>query len=279
MTEDVIITLLVENSVRQMGLQAEHGLAWHVNFAGRQALFDTGQTDLLIANAGRLGLDLARVEAITLSHGHYDHTGGLAAVRQLAPAAPVWMHSGARAPKFAANPDGSGRAIGISEQALAALDQARVVPCDAGPVEVFDGLFATGAIPRTNDLEDVGGQFFLDAGCQRPDPLTDDQALFFESPDGVVVVLGCAHAGVINTLRHIESCTGSTRIAAVLGGMHLLNASERRLQFTLDELRRRDIRLLVPLHCTGWPPTLRLWNTFPERCQHGSVGTVFRFHR
>jgi 7,8-dihydropterin-6-yl-methyl-4-(beta-D-ribofuranosyl)aminobenzene 5'-phosphate synthase len=162
---------------------------------------------------------------------------------------------------------------------LAALATAKVVHCDQQPVEVADGLFATGAIPRTTELEDVGGRFFLDPECQRPDLLPDDQALFFESRDGLVVLLGCAHAGVINTLRHIESFTGSKRIFAVLGGMHLLHASEERLQFTLQELERRGMRMLVPLHCTGWQPTLRLWHAFPEQCLQGGVGAVFRFGR
>jgi 7,8-dihydropterin-6-yl-methyl-4-(beta-D-ribofuranosyl)aminobenzene 5'-phosphate synthase len=279
MADDVLITLLVENSVHRTGLRAEHGLAWHVDFGGRQVLFDTGQTELLLANARELEMDLTRVEAIVLSHGHYDHTGGLVAVRHRAPMAPVWMHPAARAPKFAAKSDGTGRAIGMSEAAVTTLDQATVVLCDPQPVEVIKGLFATGPIPRVNTVEDVGGRFFLDAACTRADPLVDDQALFFESSDGLVVVLGCAHAGVINTLRHIESFTGSKRIAAVLGGMHLLNASEERLQFTLRELAGRDIQMLAPLHCTGWPATLRLWNTFPERCQQGGVGSVFRFRR
>ncbi len=124
MADDICITLLVENSVHRMGLQAEHGLAWHVDIGGKQVLFDTGQTDLLVANAQRLGLDLAQVEAVVLSHGHYDHTGGVAAVRRLAPAARVLMHPAARAPKFEADPDGSVRAIGMNKATLAALDSA-----------------------------------------------------------------------------------------------------------------------------------------------------------
>jgi 7,8-dihydropterin-6-yl-methyl-4-(beta-D-ribofuranosyl)aminobenzene 5'-phosphate synthase len=125
----------------------------------------------------------------------------------------------------------------------------------------------------------VGGRFFLDSACTQPDPLLDDQALFFDSGQGTVVLLGCAHAGVINTLRHIESVSRTSRWAAVIGGMHLLNASEERMQFTLEELRRRDIGTLVPLHCTGWKATLRLWQAFPQECREGAVETVWQFPR
>lgn len=277
MPEPVRITILVENSVHRRGLQAEHGLAYHLVFGRKQVLFDTGQTNLLLANAQRLGLDLSRVDVIILSHGHYDHTGGLAAMRRLAPEARIVMHPAATAPKFAVNPDGSSRSIGIDEVGRHALATAEVEICDEQPVEVVDGLFATGRIPRTTRLEDVGGRFFLDPACTRPDPLLDDQAMFFESGEGTVVLLGCAHAGVINTLQHIELFTGSTKVGAVLGGMHLLHASEERMRFTLEELGRRDIHELAPMHCTGWNPILRLWNAFPGCCKSGGVGTVFSY--
>lgn len=279
MPEDVRITILVENKVHQRGLLAEHGLAYHISVGNKQVLFDTGQTDLLLSNAQHLGLNLSGVDAIVLSHGHYDHTGGLAAMRRLAPEARIIMHPAATAPKFAANPDGSSRPVGMSETGLKALATAQVEICDENPVEVVDGLFATGRIPRTTRLEDVGGRFFLDPACTRPDPIFDDQALFFESTAGTVVLLGCAHAGVINTLQYIESLTGSTKVASVLGGMHLLNGSEARIRFTLEELRRREIRELVPLHCTGWNASLRLWGDSPGRCKFGGVGVVLSYKR
>lgn len=279
MNEEIRITILVENSVYQRGLRAEHGLAYHIAIAGTQVLFDTGQTDLLVTNACQLGLDLSQVETIVLSHGHYDHAGGLAALRRLAPEARVVVHPAATAPKFAGSPDGSSRAVGINEAGLRSLGKARVEFCDEQPLELLEGLYATGTIPRVTSFEDVGGRFFLDSDCRRPDPLLDDQALFFESSRGTVVLLGCGHAGVINTLRHIESFTGASTFASVLGGMHLLNASEKRIQFTLEEMRLRDIHELVPIHCTGWNATMRLWDTFPGRCKQGGVGTTFCFER
>ena len=143
---------------------------------------------------------------------------------------------------------------------------------------MVEGLFVTGEIPRQTDFEDVGGKFFLDERCQQPDPLVDDQALFFETPDGVVVLLGCAHAGVVNTMLQIERLTQGKHFHAVIGGMHLLNASPARLNATIQALRRWNVSQLVPMHCTGMLATTRLWAEFPNRCAAGGVGTqlVFR---
>jgi 7,8-dihydropterin-6-yl-methyl-4-(beta-D-ribofuranosyl)aminobenzene 5'-phosphate synthase len=279
MPDDIQVTLLVENRVQQTGLLAEHGLAYHLRLGKQHLLFDTGQTDLLSANARQLGIDLGEVHTLVLSHGHYDHTGGLAAVRRMAPEARVVMHPAAVTEKFAVEKDGRSRSIGMPQESLSTLSAARVEWCHAHPVQIADGVFATGSIPRSTDLEDVGGRFFLDSAGTQPDPLEDDQALYFECAEGMVVLLGCAHAGVINTLRYVESVTGADRFAAVLGGMHLLNASEARIQFTLEELRQRDIAMLAPLHCTGWGAVLRLWNTFPGQCQEALVGSRFRFRR
>lgn len=141
------------------------------------------------------------------------------------------------------------------------------------------GLFATGEIPRQTDFEDVGGRFCLDTTGQQPDPITDDQALFFESQAGLVVLLGCAHAGVVSTLRHIKRLTGRNRIHAVLGGMHLQTASPERMKHTLAALEECDIGLLVAMHCTGWPATPVLWNQFGSRCARGGVGSRYDFAR
>jgi 7,8-dihydropterin-6-yl-methyl-4-(beta-D-ribofuranosyl)aminobenzene 5'-phosphate synthase len=278
MSDNIRITVLVENSVNLRGLQAEHGWACLIEMGGHRALFDTGQTELLLANAQALGCPLENLDAIVLSHGHYDHTGGLAAVCQRSPAAQVFLHPAALEPKFSANPDASARYIGMPRVARQAMtDSGANLEQTVTHREIVPGLFVTGEIPRQTDFEDVGGRFFLDASCRQPDPLLDDQAVFFPTAEGVVVLLGCAHAGVVNTLLHIERITGDHRVRAVLGGMHLLNASPERLRATVAALRQRDIPLLVPAHCTGWPAVARLWEAFPRACVAGGVGSRFAF--
>jgi 7,8-dihydropterin-6-yl-methyl-4-(beta-D-ribofuranosyl)aminobenzene 5'-phosphate synthase len=279
MSENIRITMLVENTVYQRGLKAEHGLAFHIQFGRHRVLFDTGQSDLLLHNACLLGLDLRQLDAIALSHGHYDHCGGLKAAWSLSPACRLHLHPAATAAKFSVNTSGEARNIGMTDDTQEVIRTSSSAVWTRGLTEVVPGLFATGEIPRLTDYEDVGGRFFLDATGQQPDPLVDDQALFFESGEGLVVLLGCAHAGVVNTLLHVERLTGGKRIHAVLGGMHLLNASSERLQKTIAALAERDIRLLAPMHCTGWPATPALWSRFGNRCVSRGVGSYQVFSR
>jgi len=277
MSESACITTLVENTVHRAGLRAEHGLSYHIQFGSHRVLFDTGQSDLLLDNACLLGLDLRQLNAIALSHGHYDHCGGLKAAWSLSPKCALYLHPAATAPKFSVNPSGEARSIGLPGDAQDVIRASANTVWTRGLTEIVPGLFATGEIPRTTDFEDVGGRFFLDATGQQPDPLVDDQALFYESEDGLVVLLGCAHAGLVNTLLHVEQLTGGKRIHAILGGMHLLNASSERLQKTITALEQRDLGLLVPMHCTGWPATSALRSHFGNRCVSVGVGSCFAF--
>jgi 7,8-dihydropterin-6-yl-methyl-4-(beta-D-ribofuranosyl)aminobenzene 5'-phosphate synthase len=159
----------------------------------------------------------------------------------------------------------------LNEQTV--REQAEFVWVEA-PTEICDGLRLTGPIPRTTGFENTGGPFFKDQRCTEPDDLIDDQAAFVETPAGTVVILGCAHAGVINTLRHVQALTDNRPIHTVIGGMHLLNASPDRMDKTVAELRRIGVHRLLPCHCTGFAARARLWNEFPGRCGDCSVGAV-----
>jgi 7,8-dihydropterin-6-yl-methyl-4-(beta-D-ribofuranosyl)aminobenzene 5'-phosphate synthase len=280
MSDTLNIIVLVENSVHRGGLRAEHGLSWLLGVGSHRVLFDTGQTDLFLENASALGCPLDGLDAIVLSHGHYDHTGGLASACQESPGARVFLHPDALQPKFTASAGGSSRFVGMPDASRRALakETGRII-LESGCRELVPGLFVTGAIPRETGFEDVGGRFFLDPNLHEPDPLADDQAVFVPTREGTVVVLGCAHAGIINTLRHIQRLTGDTRIRAVLGGTHLVNASEARLDATIRALATMDIPLLVPAHCTGLPATVRLWESFRGRCAGLGVGSRFSFDR
>lgn len=278
MSDKIQITVLVENSVQTRGLKAEHGLAWLIEIGGHRVLFDTGQTELLLDNARMLGCSLDNLDAIVLSHGHYDHTGGLAAICRLSPAARVFLHPAALSPKYSVASGTPARSIGMPDASRRALNRLGAAPSISEAFrEVVPGLFVTGEIPRQTDFEDVGGPFFLDEQGNQPDPLLDDQALFFESSEGCAVLLGCAHAGVVNTLMHVQQLTGGKRMQAVLGGMHLGDAGELRLRQTVEFLRQTNPDLLAPAHCTGMAATTRLWSAFAGRCRSMATGTRLTF--
>ena len=246
------ITVLVDNYVRRPGLLAEHGWACWIETSTCRVLFDTGQGHALLYNASELGVPLEQTDAIVLSHGHYDHTGALEAVLKLAPAARVYAHPAAFEAKYGRGTGGSAHEIGIPDDRPGILERIadRLVSTIA-PTEVCRDVQVTGQIARTTGFEDPGGPFYLDKSCQHPDPLVDDQALVIRTAAGTAVVLGCAHAGVINTLEYVARLANRAAIHTVIGGMHLGAASDERIDRTIGELRRRDIKRIVAAHCTG----------------------------
>jgi len=280
MKDTVTVTTLVENSVHARGLQAENGLAFHIQAGRRSLLFDTGQTGLLVENARKLHVPLGKMEAIALSHGHNDYAGGLSAVREAASQARLFLHPATLSPKFTAKPDGTVHPIGMDQgNAEAIREAADAVVWTTKLTEIMEGIFVTGEIPRENGFEDTGGRFFFDEACAQRDPLVDDQALFFDTADGLVVLFGCGHAGVVNTLEYVRHFAGGRPIHTVMGGMHLLTASSGRMEKTIAAFRRLDIQRLAPAHCPGLPALAQLWNAFPGRSSLCAVGTRQFFQR
>jgi 7,8-dihydropterin-6-yl-methyl-4-(beta-D-ribofuranosyl)aminobenzene 5'-phosphate synthase len=269
------ITVLVENTAGGRGLLAEHGLSFWIESGSRRILFDTGQSDILLHNASILGIDLRHTDALVLSHGHYDHVGGVKKPLELAPGLPVYLHPRALEPKFSCRGQES-RSIGMEREMAQTLDQRirdGLGSFTRSPAEILPGVWATGEIPRRSALEDTGGSFYLDPNRVQPDELLDDQALVLETPDGLVVVLGCAHAGVINTLDYVAELFPDRPIRTVLGGMHLVRASRARIAHTIMALCRHHVQRIGPAHCTGQEASRGLWDALPDRCFACNVGT------
>lgn len=276
MIKDLRVTALVENTVRQPNLLAEHGLAFWIEADKHHILFDTGQGKVLLHNAQCLNIRLRAATKVVLSHGHFDHTGGLTDVLSTAGKVELYLHPAAMQAKYRREAKAPHRSVGIpglDEQALSGRHRSLVWTRE--PTQLAEGIHVTGPIPRRNDFEDTGGPFFLDDACEIPDPLLDDQALYIDTSVGTVVILGCAHSGVVNTLDFIAELTGWDRIHAVLGGMHLLRATSQRLVMTVAALKRYGVRKIGAVHCTGAQATSYLRSQLPDACLELCTGSVF----
>lgn len=244
------ITVLVDETAGE-GLIEEHGLSLWVEVSGTRIIFDTGQ-DALLPNALSLGIDPREADIIVLSHGHYDHTGGLAGVLAGSSRGVVHCHPGAVVPRYHRSERGI-RSIGMpgaSTLALGGPDRGLVRWINS-PFQISVGIGITGPIPRSSSFEDTGGGFFLDEGCTSTDPIRDDMALWIDTGNGLAVVSGCAHSGIVNTLEYVSVLTGGRPIRWVVGGFHLLHASVERIGRTADYLCGLAPEVVAPCHCTG----------------------------
>jgi len=276
MTTTLHITVLVENTSPGEPLAAEAGLALWIETGGRRVLFDTGLGKALPVNAPALGVDLASADAVVLSHGHLDHTGSLAHVMDLAPGAVYYAHPGALEPKYSCRDKANPRQNGMPADCAARLRSGdyRFVET-RGPTEIVPGLHVTGEVPRRTDYEDTGVTFYLDADARQPDPILDDQSLWAECPQGTVVLCGCAHSGVVNTMAYVAQHTGTDAMDAVIGGTHLMHASLERLEHTAQAFERFGVRVVAPCHCTGSVAQDFFRRRLPDRFVACTAGSRF----
>ncbi len=274
MIKNLNITQLVENTANGPGVLGEHGNSFYIQADEYCLLFDTGQGLTLRHNVEQLEIPVNSIQSIVLSHGHYDHMGGLEEALDLTGAINLYLHPQALGSKFNRN----GRDIGapmIGAKKIQSLT--RKIIHTRKPTEIVTGIHVTGEIPRTHKIEDTGGPFYSDQKLNQPDSLVDDQALYIETIQGVVVLLGCGHSGVINTLEYVQLLTGGKPIRAVIGGMHLLNATVERLAFTSNALEHFEIPYLAPNHCTGVNAICNFIRHFPGRVHVSHVGSRHHF--
>jgi len=276
---ELTITVLTDNQVdRGDGLLAEHGLSLLVEAGNCKLLFDMGQSDICLKNAARLGADLGGLSTVVLSHGHYDHGGGLPALLDEVGRLDVIAHPGAFASKYARHHGQQDRHIGLAYSAGDLSRQGAVVRLEPDAHEISGGLIATGSIPRITGFEKDDPHFWVKTdGRWELDHFKDDQALVARTAEGLVVLLGCAHAGVVNTVRYASKLTGDERIRAVVGGLHLATASLERTENTVAALRQMEVRQVVACHCTGFVARIRLHAAFGRRFMNGVVGLRLTF--
>ncbi len=273
------ITTLCENNIGHgsQNLIGEHGLSFYIEADDRRILFDTGQNLGLVNNAAVLGIDLSRIDTVVLSHGHYDHSSGLKSLLDCNTHFTLCAHPDVFSPKVR----GAGedhKYIGMPIDRNALEQKGIKIRLDKNPVSLAPGITTTGEIPLENDFEAVGAEFRLKNGEDyTADTLADDRALVLDTAKGLVVVLGCSHRGVINTLNHVTQVAGRNTIHAILGGLHLGKASDEKLSKIVDHLHAFGLEKIGVGHCTGPKAFVALANAFKEKVFLNTVGNVMEF--
>lgn len=271
------LTILCENSVGvPFGVIGEHGFACYAETDAGDYLFDTGQGFGIVRNALALGKDLRQIKSVMISHGHYDHTGGLPAVLGVRGPVDVLGHPDMFLDRFWSNGE-IRRFVGVPYtrsylEGLGARFRLGTELIEAGP-----GVWLTGEIPRVTSFEkgDSNMTAYTPEGEKmHPDPLRDDLSMIIDSDKGLILVLGCAHSGMVNIINYVMEKMGRDRIYGIIGGTHLGFSSEEQFEETLKVIDQYGLERIGVSHCTGLAKASLLHAKLKERFFFGCVGAV-----
>ncbi len=276
MASKLELTVICENSVSPgpPGLIGEHGWSCYVETGLQRLLFDTGQGLGILNNSLILKKELSSINAIVLSHGHYDHTSGLPAVLRMSGPREVYAHPDIFLPRYYKR-DRDIREIGLryKREYLEGIG-AKFVEVKKF-TEIYPGIFLTGEVPRVTTFEPPDPHMKLkdpETGWIQ-DPLLDDLSMVIDTPEGLFVILGCAHAGIINILTYVQENLPGRPIHTVIGGTHLGLADPAQFEDTLSALGEFNIKRLGAAHCTGLKNGARLYSALGDRYFFAPVGT------
>ena len=278
------VTVLCENTVgtpTPMGLMAEHGLSFLIEDTG-VSLYDTGQGVGIINNMARLGKNVNAVDRIILSHGHYDHVGGLMPVlKERDTGVPVYVHDEAFRNKVASiqTPEEEiGFPIGFQYSREEYAENGAEFRFVDHFTRIDERIVTISNIERPSGWKtwDVRLKLSIN-GKILEDPFNDDLSVLLATSSGPVVLLGCAHAGIVEILDDLSAKTGHREFHAVIGGTHLGTASEEYIEKAIESLRKYNVRVIGTSHCTGFHASARIMAQFKKEFVPAHVGSVFEF--
>jgi 7,8-dihydropterin-6-yl-methyl-4-(beta-D-ribofuranosyl)aminobenzene 5'-phosphate synthase len=233
---------------------AEHGLSYLIEFDGKRILFDAGQSDMFLKNAETMKVSMANIDIIILSHGHFDHGNGLSFLS----AGTLICHPGCFVKRYRQR-DHSYIGLKNSRDELSRIFN---INTSAGPFKIIDKIIFPGEIPRLTDFESQNTSFIFEDGT--PDFVMDDSALILIMAEGLFVVTGCGHAGIVNTLEHAKKITGLGNIYGIMGGFHLKEI-DIQTKMTIRYLKENNVRHILPSHCTELPALSAFYENFGIR--------------
>jgi len=272
---EIRITTLSENTANY-GFLAEWGLSILVEVDEMSILMDTGLSFSASHNAQLLGIDLSTIDRIALSHGHADHTGGLRDVLKITGEVEIIAHPDIWAAKYAQRDQEELQYIGIPFSREELESRGARFHLSAEPVYITNRIITSGEIPMLSGYEEIENNLLVKEGdTLRQDPLSDDLTVIINADFGLVVVLGCAHRGIVNTLRHAQNLTGKEAVYAAIGGTHLFRASKERIMKTIIDLKKMGIQKMGVSHCTGFYASAQLSREFEDIFFLNNAGNRF----
>jgi 7,8-dihydropterin-6-yl-methyl-4-(beta-D-ribofuranosyl)aminobenzene 5'-phosphate synthase len=249
---NIVITPVVENTTPTgMGLIGEHGLSFLIENNGETVLFDTGQGLAFENNMKVLGKDISKIDKLVLSHGHYDHTGALGVIAEKK-AFELFAHPACFLPKLASFDEVNFLDIGCPFSKEYLEQKGVKMHLSEKSQKVSDNIITIGEVEFTNDFEIVEQHFYSEReGKKIKDSVPDDLGIVIDTDKGNVLILGCTHRGIINTLTHVSKLIGSKKFHTVMGGLHLGGADDKKMDLIIEKLKDFEIENLVTGHCTG----------------------------
>ena len=281
------LRFLVDNRTEDSRCQAEWGLSILIETREKKILFDAGASPMFAENAQRLGVDLSLVDALVISHGHYDHTEGVPAFTERNEKAPIYLHKDALYETY-------GETDGVIDQEPCGIrwkqtyiDSIRDrLTFTEGIVPLYNNVSIVGNIPDYEDYPPTENFYrrvtSADALGQpqsklEKDPMTHEQVLVVEEERGLFIFSGCGHRGVIPTIRYINDIFPEKKIVGLIAGMHLFPATAEERTKIVQAIGASDVEYVFPVHCTGIEGILELRNLLGKRCVVASCGHVYEF--
>jgi len=266
---------LCENTASCPDITAEWGWSIFIEADGINILFDTGGGMTVPRNAARMGVDLQTIDKIILSHAHSDHTGGLREVLKSSKHPEVIAHPAVWIDKYSRKSTEDEAVFRGIPFAKAELDNYASFTFSDSPVNIAENILTTGEIPRITEYETIESNFYaMQNGDLVQDDFKDDLALILKTPQGLVIILGCAHRGIINTIQHARNITGVETVHTVIGGTHLFPKKDTPVEKTIKALKELDVQNIGVSHCTGFKAAMKVSEAFGERFFLNNAGTV-----